>query len=118
MSVNRNVTVPVGKADIRYQSSFRPRHYNAPEPWEATFPEPPVEFGAPGIDVLVAWDDGGWITATGNSFAAPHMTGIVALILAKHPGLTPFLVKTILHATARNVGHAAPEDPPAAAPGD
>jgi subtilisin len=36
-------------------------------------PEPPVEFGAPGIDVRVAWSDGGWISATGNSFAAPHI---------------------------------------------
>jgi subtilisin family serine protease len=81
-------------------------------------PTPPVDFGAPGIDVQVAWQDGGYATMTGNSFAAPHMTAIVALILGKHPGLTPFLVKTILHATARNVGHAAPEDPPAAAPGD
>jgi subtilisin family serine protease len=70
-------------------------------------PAPPVNFGAPGIDVQVAWQDGGYATMTGNSFASPHMAGIVALILAKHPGLTPFLVKTILHATARNVGHAA-----------
>jgi hypothetical protein len=31
------------------------------------------------------------------------MTGIVALILAKHPGLTPFLMKTILRSTAWNV---------------
>jgi len=37
-------------------------------------PEPPVEFGAPGIDVRVAWAEGAWITATGNSFAAPHLT--------------------------------------------
>ena len=40
---------------------------------------------------------------TGNSFAAPHMTGIIALILSKHPGLTPFLIKTILRSTATNV---------------
>jgi subtilisin family serine protease len=71
-------------------------------------PAPPVEFGAPGIDVQVAWRDGGYAAMTGNSFAAPHMAGIVALILAKHPGLTPFLVKTILHSTAWNVRHPAP----------
>jgi subtilisin family serine protease len=40
--------------------------------------------------------------ATGNSFAAPHIAGIVALILAKHPGLTPFEVKAILAAVADN----------------
>ena len=44
-------------------------------------PEPPVEFGALGIDVRVAWQDGDWITATGNSFAAPHITGLVARLL-------------------------------------
>jgi subtilisin len=69
-------------------------------------PEPPVEFGAPGIDVRVAWADGGWITATGNSFAAPHITGIVAKILGKHPGLTLFQMKTILRALSANMPQA------------
>lgn len=58
-------------------------------------PKPPVEFGAAGIDVDVAWMDGATITATGNSFAAPVITGYVARILSKHPRLTPFQVKTV-----------------------
>jgi subtilisin family serine protease len=66
-------------------------------------PAPPVEFGAPGIDVRVAWLEGEWLEATGNSFAAPHITGLVARILAKHPGLTVFQLKTILRALAANV---------------
>ncbi len=66
-------------------------------------PEPPVEFGAPGIKVRVAWRDGGWLTGTGNSFAAPHITGTVARILGKHPRLTPFQVKAVLRALAANV---------------
>jgi subtilisin family serine protease len=66
-------------------------------------PAPPVEFGAPGIDVRVAWLDGSSITATGNSFAAPHITGIVARILAKHPELTTFHMKVILRALSANV---------------
>ncbi len=66
-------------------------------------PAPPVDFGAPGIDIQVPWRGGGYISTTGNSFAAPHISGIVALILSKHPGLTPFQVKTILRATALNV---------------
>ncbi len=40
--------------------------------------------------------------ATGNSFAAPHIAGVLALILAKHPGLTPFQAKTVLMSLARN----------------
>lgn len=66
-------------------------------------PSPPVEFGAQGIEVRVAWADRGWITATGNSFAAPHISGIVARILGKHPGLTPFQMKTVLRALAANM---------------
>jgi subtilisin len=65
-------------------------------------PAPPVEFGAPGIDLRVAWINKAHIVSTGNSFAAPHITGIVALIRAKHPELTPFQVKTVLLACASN----------------
>jgi subtilisin len=65
-------------------------------------PSPPVEFGAPGIGVPVAWKDGSSCVTTGNSFAAPHIAGIVALIRSKHPGLTPFQIKTILFACASN----------------
>jgi subtilisin len=65
-------------------------------------PSPPVEFGAPGIDVRVPWVDKGYTVSTGNSFASPHITGIVALIRARHPELTPFQVKTVLYACAAN----------------
>jgi subtilisin len=65
-------------------------------------PEPPVEFGAHGIDVRVAWARGGYSTMTGNSFAAPHITGVVALLLSKHPDLRPYEVKAVLAALARN----------------
>lgn len=65
-------------------------------------PSPPVEFGAPGIDLRVAWLDKSYTTSTGNSFAAPHIAGIVTLIRAKHPELTPFQVKTVLYACASN----------------
>jgi subtilisin family serine protease len=65
-------------------------------------PNPPVEFGAPGIDVKVAWLKGGYSNVTGNSFAAPHIAGLAALILAQHPDSTPFELKTILMACASN----------------
>ena len=42
-----------------------------------------------------------------HSFLALHISGLVAKVLARHPGLTPFQVKTILHATARNVSRGA-----------
>ena len=71
-------------------------------------PAPPVEFGAPGIDVRVPWRNGEWLTATGNSFAAPHITGVVARIRSKHPSLTLFQMKVIFHALAANVTRDAP----------
>jgi subtilisin family serine protease len=65
-------------------------------------PDGPAEFGAPGIDVEVAWSGGGTLEVTGNSFAAPHIAGMVARIMGQHPDATPFQVKTILHALADN----------------
>jgi subtilisin len=66
-------------------------------------PTPPVEFFARGVDVEVGWLDGGRIRSTGNSLATPHMAGICALVLAKHPELTPFQLKSLLYLTASNV---------------
>ena len=63
---------------------------------------PPVEFGARGLDVDVAWTGGSTMKVSGNSFATPHVAGMVARVLSKHPGLTPFQVKAVLHAVARN----------------
>jgi subtilisin len=65
-------------------------------------PDPPTEFLAPGIDVEVAWLDGGSRRVTGNSYAAPHIAGIAALVCSKHPGLRPFQLKSVLWATAAN----------------
>jgi subtilisin len=67
-------------------------------------PEPPVEVFARGVDVEVAWEGGSTITATGNSFATPHITGICALIRAKHPTLSPAAVKHLLALLADNAG--------------
>ena len=56
--------------------------------------------------VEVAWIGGAKIRSSGNSFATPHMSGICTLILAKHPELTPFQLKSVLYLTASNVGGA------------
>jgi subtilisin family serine protease len=67
-------------------------------------PDPPVEFFARGVDVDVAWMGGARIRCTGNSFATPHMTALCALVLGKHPDLTPFQLKSVLYLTSSNVG--------------
>ena len=71
------------------------------DPWRWYYnPHPPVEFGAWGVNVPIAWKDGGSTVATGNSFAAPHISALAGLVLSRHRGLTPFEVKAVLAATA------------------
>ena len=75
--------------------------HDVPDPW--TFfhnPRPPVEFGAWGVNVPVAWQGGGRIVATGNSFATANLAGLAALVRSRHPGARPFEVKAILAAVA------------------
>lgn len=89
----------------QYASVFSVAAHAGTDPFHLDYnPEPPVEFGAPGIDLDVAWLGGRTITATGNSFASPHIAGLIARILGKHPGLTPFQMKTVLTALADNAG--------------
>lgn len=70
-------------------------------------PRPPVEFFARGQRVPVAALGGTQTLNTGNSFATPHITGLIARILAKHPDLTAFELKTILYWTCANVSEVA-----------
>jgi subtilisin len=79
--------------------------HDVPDPWTWFYnPQPPVEFGAWGVDVPVAWRDGSRIVASGNSFAAPHIAGLAALVRSRHPAASPFEIKSILAATASPPG--------------
>ena len=49
-----------------------------------------------GVDVPIAWKDGGSTTGTGNSFAAPHISGLLARLRSTYPDATPFEAKTML----------------------
>jgi subtilisin family serine protease len=69
-------------------------------------PAPPVEFLARGAELEVAWLGGGTLRSDGNSFATAHISGICALILAKHPELTAFELKSVLYLIADNVAAA------------
>ncbi|MEA2499262.1 MAG: hypothetical protein QOH26_1667 [Actinomycetota bacterium] len=103
MLVSAINNVPNPSYPSEYAAVFSVAAHEGKDPLNFDYnPNPPVEFGAPGIDLEVAWQDGGTIEATGNSFAAPHIAGVVARILGKHPKLTPFQMKTVLHALASN----------------
>ena len=59
-----------------------------------------IELTAPGVDVRTAWPGGGHRNLTGNSFACPHIVGVIALLLGRYPTLTPFQVKSALYSVA------------------
>lgn len=58
------------------------------------------ELVAPGVQVQTTWPGGSYRQVTGNSFATPHIVGIIARILEAHPDLKLFQIKTILYALA------------------
>lgn len=60
-----------------------------------------IELTAPGVNIRTTWLGGGYRSLTGNSFACPHIVGIIALLLEAYPSLTPFQVKSMLYAIAR-----------------
>jgi subtilisin family serine protease len=111
---NRTVIVasahnlPVDSYPWRFSSVVSVGSHEEPDAlaWYAN-PNPPVELFARGVDVEVAWLGGASLRCTGNSFAAPHIAGVAALVLAKHPELTPYQLKSVLHLTATNAGGAA-----------
>ena len=100
--------LPVDSYPWRFSSVISVGSHEERDPlvWYAN-PTPPVELFARGVDIEVAWPGGGTLRCTGNSFAAPHIAGVAALVLAKHPELTPYQLKSVLHLTATNTEGAA-----------
>lgn len=97
--------MPVESFPWRFASVLSVGSHELEDPFAFFYnPSPPVEFFARGVDLDVAWLGGGTLRCTGNSFATPHLTGICALVRAKHPELTPFQLKSVLYLTATNVG--------------
>src|SRR6266516_4797986 len=97
--------MPVESYPWRFSSVISVGSHEEPDPMTFFYnPDPPVEFFARGVNVEVPWVGGTRIRSSGNSFATPHMSGICTLILAKHPELTPFQLKSVLYLTASNVG--------------
>ena len=53
-----------------------------------------VDVGAPGESVASTLPGGAFGYKSGTSMAAPHVTGIAAVVLGMHPGFTPGQLKT------------------------
>ena len=63
----------------------------------------PNTFGEEG-GVLSTWLNGGYQYLPGTSMASPHVTGVVALMLAANPELTPTDVRLILQLSSTDLG--------------
>lgn len=62
-----------------------------------------VDLCAPGYDVAISTYPGTYITGNGTSFAAPMVSGTIALMLAVNPCLTVDQIEFILKETAVNI---------------
>jgi len=88
--------------------------------WNSSnYGEHSVDIFAPGVNILSCYptemchamgldcSDGhfsaGYHYADGTSLAAPHVTGVAALMLAENPNLTASEIKTIIRATANKI---------------
>jgi hypothetical protein len=58
-----------------------------------------VDVMAPGVRVYSTVNNGGWDLKSGTSMAAPHVTGVVALVRAANPSLSPAAVRDLIERT-------------------
>lgn len=71
---------------------------NLPFPGEPWVTKP--DLAAPGVGISSTILNNAWASFTGTSMASPHVAGVAALMLQKHPGMPPQSVKNILVHTA------------------
>jgi subtilisin family serine protease len=67
---------------------------------------PQVELAAPGVGILSTYPGGKYATMSGTSMACPHVAATVALIIAAGRASTPDAIRSILAATADDLGAA------------
>ncbi|HEX9114695.1 MAG TPA: S8 family serine peptidase, partial [Anaerolineae bacterium] len=67
-----------------------------PSPWQEIKPQ----VAAPGVNVPSAWPGGGYAILDGTSMAAPHVSGVVALMLSANPTLNVTATEHLLTDTA------------------
>jgi subtilisin family serine protease len=68
-----------------------------------------LDLAAPGVDILSLAPGGGYISRDGTSMAAPHVSGVAALILGLHPTFTPEQVRQVLRTSAIDLPPTGPD---------
>lgn len=69
-----------------------------------------VDFSAPGEEIISTYTRGTYAFSSGTSQAAPHVTGMLALLKEKYPQLTNSELKTLLSQNTKDLGVAG-QDP-------
>jgi uncharacterized repeat protein (TIGR01451 family) len=77
-----------------------------PNPWGAIKPE----VAAPGVQVVSAFPGGGWARSSGTSMAAPHVTGLAALLRQARPAASAEELAGIIQGTARPLSDEVPNN--------
>lgn len=65
---------------------------------------PHVAIASPGVGILVAAPNAVYDVTSGTSVAAAHVSGLAALLLERHPRLTPDTLQSALMRSARDLG--------------
>jgi subtilisin family serine protease len=63
-----------------------------------------IAIAAPGVNLVLPTVGGGCRVTSGTSFSAAEITGVIALMLERNPGLTPDAIRRALMSTARDLG--------------
>jgi thermitase len=65
---------------------------------------PYVDLSGPGVSVYTTNLGGGYAYVSGTSFSSPTTAGVVALMMAANPALTPMQITNLLKSTAVDLG--------------
>jgi thermitase len=63
-----------------------------------------IDVAAPAEDIMTVWENGQYAWGGGTSFASPITAGVIALIKATNPNLTPDEVEIVLKNSADDLG--------------
>lgn len=77
-----------------------------PSPWSEVKPE----VSAPGVNVRSSAPGGSYDEKDGTSMAAPHVTGVAALLSQAEPSLTSTEMEQVITSTAVSLGDAVPNN--------